>query len=113
MFKSWDVKIDKEQSRYKRIYRVLGIPMSDGWEKLPKVEYVAVAKRDMSKRLSVGISVVNTSSIGVEFYFVYLFGAKKHIKVEVSKKDSADSALALAHKIAQYLDVKVVDYTVD
>ena len=111
MFKSWDVKIDKEQSRYKRIYRVLGVPMSDGWEKLPKVEYVAVSKREMTKRLSVGISVVNTSTIGVQFYFVYLFGDQKHIKVEVSKKDSASSALTLAHKIAQYLDVKVVDYT--
>lgn len=112
MFKSWDVKIDKEQSRYKRIYRVLGgIPMSDGWEKLPKVEYIAVTKRNMNKRLSVGISVVNASTIGVEFYFVYLFGAKKHIKVEVSKKDSAESALTLAHKIALYLDVKVVDHT--
>ena len=111
MFKSWDVKIDKEQVRYKRIYRVLGIPMSDGWEKLPKVEYVAVAKRDMSKRLSVGISVVNTSSIGVEFYFVYLIGIKKSIKVEVSKKESVSSALILADKIAQYLNVEVVDYT--
>ncbi len=111
MFKSWDVKIDKEKSRYKKLFRVLGIPMSDGWQKLPDVKSVAITKRGMTKRLSVGLSVVNTSSIGVEFYFVYLIGPKSNIRVEVCKKKSLKDAQSVAQDLSGYFNVEVVDYT--
>jgi len=111
MFNSWDIKIDKENARYKKLFRVLGIPMSDGWQKLPEIKSVAITKRGMNKRLSVGISVVNTSSIGVEFYFVYLFGDKKNVRVEVCKKKSLSKAESVANNLAQYFNVEVTDYT--
>lgn len=110
MFKSWEIKIDRKNKRYKKLFRVVGIPMSDGWQKLPDIKSVAITKRGMKKRLSVGISVVNTSSIGVEFYFVYLFGAKKNIRVEVCKKNSLTEAQAVANKLGGYFGVEVVDY---
>ena len=111
MYKSWDIKIDKENLRYKKLFRVVGIPMSDGWQKLPKVESIAITKRGMTKRLSVGVSLVNTSSIGVEFYFVYLFGSKKNIRVEVCKKKSLKEAEKVASNLSQYFNVGVIDYT--
>lgn len=111
MFKSWDIKIDKEKTRYKKLFRVLGIPMSDGWEKLPDIKSVAITKRGMKKLLATGISVVNASAIGVEYYFVYLLGDKKNIRVEVCKKKSLSEAQTQANKLGNYFGVSVIDYT--
>jgi len=38
MFNSWDIKIDNKNARYKKLFRVLGIPMGDGWKKLSEIK---------------------------------------------------------------------------
>jgi hypothetical protein len=111
MFNGWDIKIDKKNGRYKKLVRVLGIPMSDGWEKLPEIKSVAITKRGMKQLLTMGISVVNGSTIGVEFYFVYLFGDKKNIRVEVCKNKSLSEAQTVANQLGDYFSVSVIDYT--
>ena len=111
MYSGWDIKIDRENSRYKKLFRVIGIPMSDGWQQLPEIKSIAITKRGMSKRLSVGLSVVNTSSIVVEFYFVYLIGQKTNIRVEVCKKKSLKEAEKVANNLGRYFSIEVVDFT--
>ncbi len=89
MFKDKEVIIDIDNSRYKKLFHLLGIfPMSDGWKKLPEVKSVALTEINMNQRLATGISVVNTSTIGKKFYVIYLYGSQKNIRVEVCKKKS-------------------------
>jgi hypothetical protein len=109
-FKSWNIKIEKENLRYKKLFRVFGIPISEGWQQLPAVKSVAITRRAMKKRLSVGYSVVNASSVGVEFYVVYLIGNQKNIRVAVCKKKSFKDAEIIANNLANYFNVNVMDY---
>ena len=113
MYKGWDIKIDKDKSRYKRLFRVLGIPMSDGWQKLPEIKSVVITKREMRKRLTMGISVVNASTIKVEYYFVYLIGPKPNIRVEVCKKKSLIEVQTIAEEIGNFFKVEVIDYSTE
>jgi len=112
MFKDKEVVIDKENNRYKKLFHLLGIiPMSDGWQKLPEVKHVALTKVNMNQRMSVGISVVNSSTIGKEFFAIYLYGEQKNIRVEVCKKKSYEPTKILGEKLSRYFGVEMIDYT--
>jgi hypothetical protein len=56
----------------------------------------------MTKRLSLVYSVVHASSIGIEFYFVYLIGPQKNVRVEVCKKKSFSGTKKSAEPLANY-----------
>ncbi len=111
MYKGKDIVIDRKEKRYKKMYAILGIPLlSDGWQPLPEIKQVSITKRGMSKRLATGISVVNTSSIGVELYFIYLQGNKQGVRIEVTRTKSLKKTLKVAQGIANYLNVECINY---
>ena len=113
MFRDKEIVIDREKNRYKKLFHLLGIiPMSDGWQKLPEIKSVALTKINMSQRLATGISVVNSSTIGKEFFVVYLYGEQKNIRVEVCKKKSYQLTKVLGEKLSKYFNVELVDYTI-
>ena len=111
MYQDWNIKIDKKNSRYKKLYRVLGIPMSDGWQKLPDVQYVAITKVKMTKTNRSSQTIGNEASHGIERFVVYLFGSKKNIRVEVCKVKSLKQAKKVGRDMGNYLQKELIDYT--
>jgi len=111
MYQGWDIKIDQVKNRYKKLYRVLGIPMSDGWIKLPEIKYVALTKLDMIKTNRSVNTIGNESSHKVERFAVFMYGSKKNIRIEICKKKSLKTARKIREEVSNYLKTELIDYT--
>ena len=105
------IKIDKEGMRYKRLYQVIGIPLSDAWKKLPEITKVALSKVNVSQTFHSARTMGNSSTIHNKMYVVYLFGRSKSIRVEAGKYKDLEWAKRDAEKMAEFFDVKLLDFT--
>ena len=105
------IKIDKEGMRFKRFYRVLGIPLSDGWKKLPEITKVALSKVNVSQTFHSARTMGNSSTIYNKMYVVYLFGESKSIRVEAGKYKELEEAKKDAASIAEFFEVKLLDFS--
>jgi len=110
MYKGWDIIIDKEKMRYKKLYSFLGIPMGEGWKNLFEVRYVSLTKVNMIKTNRSGRTIGNESSNKVERFVVYLFGEEKNMRIEVCKKKAFNDAQSIAQQISKYLEVPLKDF---
>lgn len=113
MYRGWDIVIDKENNRYKKLFRLLGIPINEGWEKLFEVHYIALTKVNMIKTNRSIRTIGNESSHKIERFAVYLYGSKNSIRVEACKKKSLTDAKKVAEEISTYLGVTIEDFVKD
>ena len=105
------IKIDKEGKRFKRLYSVLGIPLSDGWKPLPVISGIALSKVNVSQTFHSPRTMGASSTFYNKMYVVYLFGASKSIRVEAGKFKGLEEARSDAARMAEFFDVKLLDFT--
>ena len=112
MYVEDNIRIDKENKRYKRYYHFLGIKFSDGWNMLPEVRRVVITKANMAQRFKNGgmITIIATE-VRFKMFLVFLIGPKAHLRVEVCKTLSHDEALETAIKLKDYFKVKLTDFS--
>ena len=105
------IKLDLSKNRYKRFYRFLGFPMSDGWKKLPVITKVALSKVKVSQTFHSARTMGNSSTIHDEMYAIFLLGNSKSIRIEAGKFKDLNEAQSDATKLAEHLGVMIIDFT--
>lgn len=114
MFKSKQLYIDKEQQRYKRFFRFLGIPFNEGWKPLPQVKLVGVTRISVARTISSPFPAAAGNGGLFEDkdqrYFVFMIASKTK-KIEIFRVEDLSKALEFAGDVAHYLQVPLVDYT--
>ena len=105
------INIDLSKNRYKRFYRLLGIPLSDGWKKLPDIKKVALSKIKVSQTFHSARTMGNSSTIHDEMYAIFLLGSSNSIRIEAGKFKDLNEAQSDAKKIAEHFGVMLKDFT--
>lgn len=111
MFKSKYLWLDKEKNSFRVVVRFLGLNVGE-WKPLPTVQYIALTKVKFAKTVSspklIGNLSGTTNFSDYKFCLFLCEDVKK--KVFVFKGDY-EQTHQLANQVAEYLGLKVVDYT--
>jgi len=112
VYKRKEIHIDKEGQRYKRYFRLLGIPINEGWKTLPKVVQVGVTRISVSQTTSSPMPTIGNTSITSKGYksFVFMIASRSK-KIEIYRSEDHSKALEFAKPIAEYLNVPLVDHS--
>ena len=111
MFKCKEIHIDKEGERYKRFFRLLGIPINEGWKSLPKILQVGVTRISVSQTTTSPMPTMGNTSVTSKGYksFVFMIASRSK-KIEIYRNEDHNKALDFAKPIAEYLNVPLVDH---
>jgi hypothetical protein len=103
--------LDKESNRFKPYNKLLFFKVGD-WEKLPKPNYVALTKVKFSKTVSTPKLMGNQSCTSdfSDFKCCVFLCEDKRIKKLIFKGEY-QNALIQANLIKEYLNIDIVDYT--
>lgn len=111
MFKSKYLWLDKEKNSFRVVVRFLGLNVGE-WKPLPNLNYIALTKVKFAKTVSspklMGNKSCTSNFSDYKFCLFLCEDAKK--KAFVFKGDYKET-LQLANQVAEYLNLKVVDYT--
>lgn len=108
MFEGYGLLIDKDKKRYKKYPPFLFFKVGD-WAPLLDFKFVAVTGVDGAQRFRSPQTFVNTTTVKMKLFCVYLCIDKKR-KVLVRKTKSKQEAITLAKGAAAYLNIDVVNY---
>ncbi len=110
MYEGKFIRIEKSEGKFKPLKRLLGIPIGEGWKKLPVLDHIAVTKVKMSQTLHSARTIGNSSTIASEKLAVFLMGKQKGRRVDAGKFDSLEEALNLAKEMSDYLEIPIKNY---
>lgn len=104
------ITIDFHKKRYKKLYSFLFFKLSEGWKKLPEINWVGLTNRNAQQNIrGMGIGIASTS-VKYGISVVYLMYSPR-VKIEVAKFKEYKNALSYAQKIAKKINVNFIDYT--
>lgn len=111
MFKSKYLWIDKDRNRFRVINTIFGLRFGE-WQELPLLQFVSITKVKFSKTVSSPKLHGNascTSNFSDYKYCVFLCEDTRIKKLVFKGKH--EEAINLAKEIADYLNLKMVDFT--
>ena len=109
------ITIDFHKKRYKKLYSFLFFKLSEGWKKLPEINWVGLTERNAKQtigttKLPTPPSMLISTTVRHKTIVVYLIHSPR-INVEVAKFKEYKNALSYAQTLAEKINVNFLDYT--